>query len=699
MNSSIAESGDNFQTPRTSTTYTRLSRRRTSYSSARLGLGPLEVDFSPNNNDFVLHKKNIYWSRVHNESSHRALFTRAIETRRRLREDLKDTFLKILASKRSFLHLTTRLAFNIDPEDRFELRLSGYASKSTRISLSAWVWVRCDDKASKRKIRRRLKDLSWLETGHSHVYVFSGPAQLASGAPDTLIEGLDLTGGIKFPDEEELHIHVEVPENFFDRQFTCGRLCCATITRDLVVLEQRISRIGGIFRVNELFNVNTPFNVVGTTAHGMMSFFLSQAARSSMQGDPTVADNWDSSSDEGESDGELSSDDDDDQDNTDMNKEGLTDVYTRTRRWHKLSPYGTINFVAQAKKLAGDTLWHIIPSGFNADYALLKHESHSMFTESLNIYEVEDGESHNSCYRVEDYAEDSDLQLGQVHIVVGHGPAVAAELLREDMLISLHGMKFLTRKLMLMRPLAQGTSGAWVVRQNQLYGTIVAIFDNEPYALMSTAATLFSDIDRFGPKRTNITISSYMLSLEKELPTTYSTALPTTGFSQTTPSSQFTDDNTPPETVSRYTPASNHSSTAAIVFRNTPPNRITDCGTSTARTVAGPPSVTISSNGLSSALSRTRLHNGIDTNSDDPTENQNDDEDHPLNQERLGIILETDGGDMMDRFMSDTFETDFESRMARYSLGLHVADVAEDDFLSRMRGHLRLYSPAAHGEK
>ncbi|KAM0545795.1 hypothetical protein ACHAPJ_011121, partial [Fusarium lateritium] len=52
----------------------------------------------------------------------------------------------------------------------------------------------------------------------------------------------------------------------------------------------------------------------------------------------------------------------------------------------------------------------------------------------------------------------------------------------------------------------QGTSGSWVVDQEsrKLCGSVMAVFDQEPYALMITSDDLFSDIKEFSPNIVSI---------------------------------------------------------------------------------------------------------------------------------------------------------------------------------------------------
>ncbi|KAI1379797.1 hypothetical protein F4677DRAFT_295387 [Hypoxylon crocopeplum] len=340
----------------------------------------LILDFSPNDGDFFTTDQNLYWHRGHNELSHELLFRRAIDTKKRLVVDLKATFKKLLTSKtRRLLHLSS-LVCDLEPEDRFELRLTGSApNKTQQISMTPWVWIRCDDKYTKRKIRNRLKDLDYLETPiYSKVHPVCSPAKLAHSTEQAFVKCLDLVEGIEFPGGEVLHTHVA---NHSKSNSSFGWICCNTVTRDSVILSQCFSRLGGLLRVDDSFDTGI------ITAHGMLDFFLKEQLRALQE---ETHDDF-SSSDGGESDDESLSDNNGSS-TRDKDELGYVDVLCE-EEWHELSPFDTINFVAQARKSAQNQHWELTPTGFDTDYALLKDSRGGLLQNLINCYEDPEGDA------------------------------------------------------------------------------------------------------------------------------------------------------------------------------------------------------------------------------------------------------------------------------------------------------------------
>ncbi|KAF5625620.1 hypothetical protein F52700_8985 [Fusarium sp. NRRL 52700] len=74
------------------------------------------------------------------------------------------------------------------------------------------------------------------------------------------------------------------------------------------------------------------------------------------------------------------------------------------------------------------------------------------------------------------------------------------------------------RKIRLTRPLGRGTSGSWVVLRDsgKLCGSIIAVFEREPFALMMTAQSLFSDIIKYSREVSLVTIGPCKLNLKDE---------------------------------------------------------------------------------------------------------------------------------------------------------------------------------------
>ncbi|KAF2183910.1 hypothetical protein K469DRAFT_751289 [Zopfia rhizophila CBS 207.26] len=119
----------------------------------------------------------------------------------------------------------------------------GFAARgAVHVTLTLCIWIACGSKRYKEDAEEAIKNLSRIR----------------------------LEQGFPRPDGTILHLHVEEP---FAVTSACGLLCIATITKDGVVVRQRVSSIGGFIGVNgfELHGV--------TTAHAMLDDCLDDRRR------------------------------------------------------------------------------------------------------------------------------------------------------------------------------------------------------------------------------------------------------------------------------------------------------------------------------------------------------------------------------------------------------------------------------------
>lgn len=141
----------------------------------------LELAFTPDNPNFTRARddETLYWSSGYRESSHPDLFTRAVKTRTRFIPDLKKTLIKLSTSKRRRAFNRGKLLYDLEPpESRYDLRLTGRrcADNADRISMTGYVWIQCSDVYSRRKIKKRLAELTWLKsTAWAPVHVHVEP--------------------------------------------------------------------------------------------------------------------------------------------------------------------------------------------------------------------------------------------------------------------------------------------------------------------------------------------------------------------------------------------------------------------------------------------------------------------------------------------------------------------------------------------
>lgn len=143
-----------------------------------------------------------------------------------------------------------------------QLRMSGHSvTGTTTITLLPCIWILYDKAKWKRDVQKFVRELEWLECeGFGKIEVHKG-ANLAALDGPSFVSGLDLdeTQALHLQDGTSLHLHLESPQGVS----ACGLLCCATLTRHGAVLDQRLSRIGGLISVDGV-------SFGATTAHGLM---------------------------------------------------------------------------------------------------------------------------------------------------------------------------------------------------------------------------------------------------------------------------------------------------------------------------------------------------------------------------------------------------------------------------------------------
>uniref|UniRef100_A0A4E9E9Q9 Methyltransferase domain-containing protein n=1 Tax=Gibberella zeae TaxID=5518 RepID=A0A4E9E9Q9_GIBZA len=176
---------------------------------------------------------------------------------------------------------------------------------------------------------------------------------------------------------------------------------------------------------------------------------------------------------------------------------GYVDINGSTD-WLSVTPSDTINFIIQlAKDKAQTSAWDIKTSQpISADFSLL---SGMADWDCDNCY-VEPPSS-DSVTRVKKwvsgYNNDETLGAREVLILVNQeSDSLVASLQSARIPLIIGSATIWTRKVCLQGPLAPGTSGSWVVDRisGALCGSIIIVYDGEPYALMMTDQTLLSDI-------------------------------------------------------------------------------------------------------------------------------------------------------------------------------------------------------------
>ncbi|KAF2105672.1 hypothetical protein BDV96DRAFT_677252 [Lophiotrema nucula] len=87
-----------------------------------------------------------------------------------------------------------------------------------------------------------------------------------------------------------------------------------------------------------------------------------------------------------------------------------------------------------------------------------------------------------------------EMGYGEVHIILGAFNVHSGYMLKHTALFIDRMTVFRTRKIQTDVPLSVGVSGAWVARDAELLGMIIAVYADEPYAHMLPIEDIFSDL-------------------------------------------------------------------------------------------------------------------------------------------------------------------------------------------------------------
>ncbi|KAG8358805.1 hypothetical protein FVEN_g3856 [Fusarium venenatum] len=454
---------------------------------------------------------NAWYSKNHfaedNQCSN--LFAMAEETRRLLMPEL----LHIWATA-SFWDLGVLGKINLaDASLAVELRMSGWPKDengSKMIDLYPTIWLKTADKVVKAKspwkeIAAVIKKLRLNSPQNAKIFV-EGGGRLSDSNVSVAKEHLTLDRGIPFPSGEALYCHVPATP---ERSSACGLPCLVTIMKDETVLEQNISRIGGL--VTYMF----PRQAV-TSGHVMTKYFLKFCARDTSSDDLTD-DSAIEMEDSDESECELVQNYESDHDPEESL--GYIDV-TESTDWLSVVPEDNINFIIQlSKDTAQTSVWKINTSRpIPTDFALLSGIA-NWKPDNYYVDPPAQGASSDTSARgkkkcVSGYHNDESLGAREVLILVNQEfESLVGSLQTARIPLIIGSTTLWTRKIRLQGPLAPGTSGSWVVDRvsGALCGSIIMVYDGEPYALMITAQALLSDIKTYSNMAANKTISPTVL--------------------------------------------------------------------------------------------------------------------------------------------------------------------------------------------
>ncbi|KAI3343174.1 hypothetical protein F4824DRAFT_444745 [Ustulina deusta] len=369
-----------------------------------------------------------------------------------------------------------------------ELRLSGcLGANGEDIELLPTIWVICASEFYKTLVEEALSQcqLSW---------VVDEPIEVVKGLTFNKrrerVGNLDLSGGFCFADSYRLHLHIEEAG---EDNSACGLVTCATITKDGRIIDQCISRLGGLLLLNNEVVCGS------STAHGIIDMLMSAGLDSS--GEECVNSLRDISNSDTDSEAEsyssVETDSEADGESTisvcDLDHNGLelssTAITSNITHWNSIPDVIIFDFIRTALPDLNQN-WSL-RNDVRAHHFALFEFGRDPFQKLNNSYEYK-----SARHLVTTDMHDLDIpqRLKEMTILLGHNTFACRRLLPGISKIYMAGVEFSTRRIFLDDPLAPGTSGSWVVSDSCLHGIIIASYGQEPIAHMIPTQQLYCDI-------------------------------------------------------------------------------------------------------------------------------------------------------------------------------------------------------------
>ncbi|TEA13301.1 hypothetical protein C8034_v004968 [Colletotrichum sidae] len=156
-----------------------------------------------------------------------------------------------------------------------EIRMSGRRASplSSDVEISPCLWILCGSDWCRKKVRKAIRNIELPRN------LFSQDVEVHRGGPifsavrdliplEQLQLDLDRGFGMKYEDGIFIH-YVEDLDDGATGGSICGAICCTTFVRDGVVVDQRVSRVGGIVNQGIMPSARDIPPLAMTTAHGM----------------------------------------------------------------------------------------------------------------------------------------------------------------------------------------------------------------------------------------------------------------------------------------------------------------------------------------------------------------------------------------------------------------------------------------------
>lgn len=369
----------------------------------------------------------------------------------------------------------------------YELRMSGLASlKGDTVTLSPTVWILYRSYSSiglqscDLELRQAVSRIPYLQRGFE---VQEGGGRIELAGDRRLVDvkvktesTIQLSGG------GALSVHIEDCDNKFS---ACGALCSVTIEEDDRRQMQSLCRIGGLILVNGKYILGV------STAHAMLD------------SSNIFKDSFDNSSEPRSLLGKA------------VDRDLIISEASGVSKWHDVTRDAAVDFLGVSMNSRGEMAINRSRPENATDFALLRLVQAP--GDIRNQYLPPNSERPISITSSAS-ASAASLDEGPVYILCGADQVVDGQLVWGSACYVVRGRNFHLRRIQTNRPLSKSShlelstvfysstdrhtfstsgasaAGSWVVRGEVLYGVIIAVYDDEPFALMMTAERLFSSI-------------------------------------------------------------------------------------------------------------------------------------------------------------------------------------------------------------
>ncbi|KAK1658648.1 hypothetical protein BDP55DRAFT_681796 [Colletotrichum godetiae] len=401
--------------------------------------------------------------------------------------------------------------------------------------LQPCIRIACGDKKTVKRVERQLKKTSWLSTEQlSRVPILVDFDSLLAAtylsAPST--EAKKTAAHSK----SASHLSFKVSPPICDSS-AFGLNLCASSSREREE-RHRLSHIGGLIIIESGYSEPQSETVAFvTTAHGLMELLhdvhdVDEASASSQSSNPTRLEEEYGNIQEDKSlerkGGDINFNDDRDDQIVnptfkDIHRDYLQQLSLQIGSWTVVEPIFPVQFA--------ETLWfgpspnngESDGSAISDEIELLNADDAMTCSADFALFGREQFESmHNHYYAmdspergiyVESSIENDRLLEGDARLILDPKSPMSCHLLKGVFPVYIGKATFQTRRIVIDKPLAQGASGSWVVRDGDFCGSVIMVSRSEPTALIMSAENLFDSIQRTSSPPITVRVAS-VLDLE-----------------------------------------------------------------------------------------------------------------------------------------------------------------------------------------